>query len=179
MCQAVRKTSGTTGGLIEVEAVGNWNHIDLRHRDQFAIATVDRIPEHRELAAQVLLTGRATGAVIAKVHGRKQHALARFEAGNVFADFNDFARNVAAQDVRQLHAGDAIANENIEMIQGTGFDTYENLVFPRLRIREHPRSEGLPAHQIRECGQLSLDVSPKKIRYHRANSDFGLVVDAL
>ena len=74
--------------------------------------------------------------MIAECHGRKQDALARFEISDVFAGFNNVAGNITAIDVRQLHSGQAFPDEQIEMIQGAGFYSYEHLVFAKLRVRD-------------------------------------------
>ena len=53
---------------------------------------------------------------------------------DVLADFDDFSGDVAAKDVRQLHAGQSFANPEIEMIQCAGPNANQNLIFARLRI---------------------------------------------
>ena len=134
MCQAVRNTSGTLAAWLKSRAVGNGNHIDCGDGNQFAIAAVDAIAQHGKLAALILQSGDALRTVIAEMHGREQHTLPRFEASDVLADFDDLARNIAAQNVRQLHAGQSLAHPDIEMVHSASFDPDQNLVLARLRI---------------------------------------------
>ena len=134
MCQAVTNTRGTLAASIEVERVGNGNDVHGGHGDQFAVAAIDGVAEHGELAALILQSGNALRAVIAEMHGRDQHALAGLEVGDVFADFDDFAGDVAAENVRQVHAGQALAHPEVEMVQGAGAHADQNLVFARLGI---------------------------------------------
>ena len=70
---------GDAGGLVEIERIGDRDHVGAGHGDQFAVAAVDRIAEDGELAALILQSGKAFRAVSAKVNGRDQHALAGFE----------------------------------------------------------------------------------------------------
>ena len=62
--------------------------------------------------------------------------MSRSEAGNVLARFNNFASNVAAQDVRKIDAGEALANPYIEMVHGAGLDTHQHLISMGLWIRD-------------------------------------------
>ena len=128
------KHQRNAGGLVEVERIRNRDDIDRRNRDQLAVAAVDGIAKHGEFRALVLQSGDALRAVIAEVHGREQHALADFESGHVLADFDDFTGDVAAENVRQLHAGQAFAHPDIEMVHGAGFHADQDLIFARLRI---------------------------------------------
>ena len=63
------------------------------------------------------------------MHGRDQHAQSGLEVGDVLADFDDFAGDVAAKDVRQVNAGQAFAHEEVEVVQRAGADTDEDLIF--------------------------------------------------
>jgi xanthine dehydrogenase accessory factor len=72
--------------------------------------------------------------MIAKVHGREENALPGLEFGDIFAEFDDLARNVAAEDMRQLNAGQAFAHPDIEMVQAAGANPYEHLVLAKLRV---------------------------------------------
>ena len=134
-CWFGRSTHRTrASGLIEVETVGNGDDVYRRYCNEFAVAAVNLIAQYGELAALILQTGNALRAVIARKHGSEKHTLTGFEAGDVFADFDDFPGNVAAQDVRQLDPGESLADPEIEMIQGAGFDADQNLVFARLWV---------------------------------------------
>ena len=42
------------------------------------------------------------------------------------------AGNIAAEDVRQLHSGQSLANEQVEMVQRAGPHPNEHLVFAQL-----------------------------------------------
>jgi hypothetical protein len=68
------------------------------------------------------------------VHRGQNNALTGSEAGNIFADGYDFPCDVAAQNVRQLHTWQSLAYPDIEMIQGAGFDSDENLILAWLRV---------------------------------------------
>ena len=121
-------------GLIEIERVGNRNHVCRRHRDQFAVASVDAVAEDGKLAAMVLQSGNALLAMAAVVHRRQQHPLPGLESADVLAHLDYFARNVAAKNVRQLYSRQSLAHPDIQMIQRTCPHTHQNLIFAQLRI---------------------------------------------
>src|SRR5712692_5165115 len=125
---------GHAGRLVEIEAVRDRNNIDRRHGHELTITAVHPVAEHSELPALVLESRHTFRAMIAKMHGRKKHSLPRFEAGDVLAGFNDLARNVTAQDVRQVHARQSFAHPEIKMVHGAGFDADEHLVLGRFRV---------------------------------------------
>ena len=79
------------GRLIEIERIGNRNHIGGGSGDQFAIAAIHAIAQHGEFTAKVLHAGHAFLAVPAIVHRSQQHALPRLESGDVLADFDYFS----------------------------------------------------------------------------------------
>ena len=110
------------GGLDEIQIVGDRNYIHRRDGDQFTITAVDGIAERGEFGALILQSGGALGTVIAEVHWGQNDALTGSEAGNIFADGYDLACDVAAQNVRQLHARQPLAHPDIEMIHGASFD---------------------------------------------------------
>src|SRR5207248_9361437 len=114
--------------LIELEAVGNRNYVYSRHSDKFAIATVYAVAKHGEFGAMILQSGDAFHAMIAEVHRREDHALARIEASYIFAGLDDFSRNIAAQDVRQVDARETLADPNIKMVQGASSDANKHLI---------------------------------------------------
>ena len=60
--------------------------------------------------------------------------MSRLEAGNVLARFDYFARNVAAQNMRKIDAGQALAHPYVKMVQRTGFHTDQHLIFAWLWI---------------------------------------------
>ena len=72
--------------------------------------------------------------MITEIHGREQHALPVLEIGDILADFDDFAGNVAAEDMRQVYAGQALAHEEVKVVQSAGPHADEDLVFARLGI---------------------------------------------
>ena len=87
-------------------------------------------------SALVLQSGDALRAMIAEVHGCEQYAPADFEASYILADFDDFARDIAAEDVGQFHPRQAFAHPDVEMVHGAGFHAHDDLIFARLRIRD-------------------------------------------
>jgi hypothetical protein len=124
------------GRLIEIEPGGNGNHAGGGHGDQLAVAAIDAIAEHGELAALVLNSRDALYAVSAKVHGSDQDALADRKPGDIFADLSDLSGDVAAEDVRQFHARQTLAHPHVEMIERAGFHPHQHLILARLRVRD-------------------------------------------
>jgi hypothetical protein len=80
------------------------------------------------LRTEVLLSAHAGGADIVEHHGNQQYALTGLQIGNVFADLRDLARDVAAVDVWQFHAGNARTAEKVEMVQRARPDANQDLV---------------------------------------------------
>src|SRR5438876_7508766 len=114
--------------------VGNGNHAGAWNGDKLAISAIDGITQHAELAAQILLAIHAFRAMSAEGHRGEQYALSGLQVSDVFADLRDFARHVAAIDMRQLDAGQAFADPQVEMIQRTDAHPNQNLIFPQLRL---------------------------------------------
>src|SRR5262249_19082042 len=56
-------------------------------------------------------------------------ALPGLESSDVFANFDDFSRNVAAQNVRQVNPGQAFAHPEVEVVHGASLHTYQHLIF--------------------------------------------------
>jgi hypothetical protein len=71
----------------------------------------------------------------AEMHGSHQNPLADFEPADVLAYFDHIAGNIAAENVRELHAGQSFAHPHIQMIQRAGTDTNHHLILARLRFR--------------------------------------------
>ena len=57
-----------------------------------------------------------------------------FRSRDVLAALNHFARDVAAQDVRQLDAGQSLAHPQVEVIQRAGADADEHMILAQLGI---------------------------------------------
>src|ERR1035437_10109864 len=118
------------GGTLEAQVVGDLDGAVLRGGEQFGIAAVDGVAEHGEAAAEVVVAQEALLTLAATLPGRKQHAPARLDALAEFAGLDDFARDIAAQDVRhgEPHARNAGADEEVQMVERAGADTDEDLV---------------------------------------------------
>jgi hypothetical protein len=116
------------------------------------------LPEDGELAALVLHAGQALFAAPAEVHGGDQDALAWGESSNVFADLGDLARDVTAEDVRQLHAGQSFANPDVEMIERAGLHADQHFVFARLRIGDVFVGQDFGATELMDADGFHSDV---------------------
>src|SRR5438552_5569704 len=114
--------------------VGNGNHAGAWHGDKLAISAIDGITQHAELAAQILLAMHAFRAMSAEGHWGEQYALPDLQVSDVFADLRGFAGHVAAIDMRQLDAGQAFADPQVEMIQSTSAHPNQHLILPQLRL---------------------------------------------
>ena len=125
------KHQWNAGGFIEIERVGDGDDAHHGHRNQFAVAAVHAVAEHGELAALVLQAGDALRAVIAEMHGRDQHPLSRLEIGDVLSHFDNFARDVAARNVRQVDPRQAFTHPDVKMVQRASSHPYEDLIFSR------------------------------------------------
>ena len=79
----------------------------------------------------------ALRALAAAQAGREQHALAGLHAPAELALFDHFAGDVAAQDVRhgESHAGDALAQPEVEVVQRAGAHADQDLVGADLGVR--------------------------------------------
>src|SRR5260370_41293760 len=66
--------------------------------------------------------------------GRNTPALLAPEVCAVLACFEESAGHVAAEDVRQVHAGQAFAHTQVEVVQRASADADEDLIFTRLGI---------------------------------------------
>jgi hypothetical protein len=74
--------------------------------------------------------------MIAEVHRREKHALARFEFADAFAGFYDLSGDVAAENVRQVHARQTLAHPQIKVVQRTGFNANQYMVFSKDWVRD-------------------------------------------
>jgi hypothetical protein len=121
--------------LSEVEFVGKRNHIDGGYRNQLAITALNQVSTHRELGALVLQSRNTFRAMIAEMHGRDEHALAWLEPSDILTDLHDLSREITSENVWQLYARQAFAHPKVQMVHGAGLDSHQNLIFPRLGIR--------------------------------------------
>src|SRR5438094_8332124 len=130
-----KKHKGHASRLIEIEAVGNWNYVYSGHGNEFAIGAVYTVAKNGKLRAFGFHSGDTLLTVITEVHRREEHALAGLEPSYIFAGLDDFSRNIAAQDVRQVDARETLADPNIKMVQGASSDANQHLILARFRIR--------------------------------------------
>src|ERR1700683_4643856 len=68
------------------------------------------------------------------MHGSKKNTLAGRKSADVLAGLDDLSGDVAAQDVRQLHAGQTSAHPYVEVIESTSAHADEHLIFARRRV---------------------------------------------
>ncbi len=123
-----KENEGNAGGLLEVQSVRDGDDVDPGHGDQLAVTAVDAIAQHSELRAEILASAIALLAMAAEDHRRQKHPRAFVEIGDVLAAVDYFAGNVAAQDVRQLHAGQSLAHKQVEMVEGAGAHSNQDLI---------------------------------------------------
>ena len=129
-----QKNQRHAGRLIEIERVGNRNHIRRGNRDQLTVSSIHAIAQHGKCAALILQSRNTLLALSAIMHGRQQHALARFESADVLAYLDHFAGDVAAENVWQLHSRKTLAHPDVEMIQRTGAHSNQHLIIADLWI---------------------------------------------
>ena len=122
------------GSLVIREPIWNGNNADLRNGDECTVSAPDIVATNREFATLILQAGDALPAMMTEVHRRNHHTLANRNVTHILAGLNYFPSDVAAENVRQLDAGKAFANPEIQMVHGTGANTNENLIFPQLRV---------------------------------------------
>jgi hypothetical protein len=72
--------------------------------------------------------------MIAEMHRGQEHPLPGLESSKIIADGRDLARDVAAQNVREVYSRKSFAHPDIEMVQGAGFDPDQNLVLAGLWV---------------------------------------------
>lgn len=89
------------GGFFPFEICGIREAIHLGGADKFGAAAVNHVAEIRGLAAVVVETSKAGGAFAATDERGKHNFLADAHVGDVGADFNDFAGDVASRNVRK------------------------------------------------------------------------------
>ena len=70
----------------------------------------------------------------AEMHGSEQHSLAGFDSCDVLANFHHFARNIASQNMRKLHARQSFAHPYVQVIQRARPHPHQHLIFARLGI---------------------------------------------
>src|ERR1700685_214411 len=68
------------------------------------------------------------------MHRGKKNALAGVKSADVLAGLDYLSGNVAAQDVRQLYAGQPFANPYVEVIERASAHSDEHWIFARLRV---------------------------------------------
>ena len=119
-----------TGGFFEGEVVGDADCTVLRGCEEFGVAAIAGIAEHGIAAAQVVVAGETGLALAATQSRREQHAPARLDALAQRPHLDDFARDVAAQYMRQgeFHAGNAGAYEEVEVVQGASAHADQDFV---------------------------------------------------
>src|SRR6185369_8412398 len=88
------------GGVLEAHVVWNLDGAVLGRGEQFGIAAIDGVAEHGAAAAEVVVAAEALFALAAALARGEQYAPARLDTLAEFSDLDDFASDIAAQDVR-------------------------------------------------------------------------------
>ena len=125
---------GNGRGVGPIEVFGIGQAVDFGAADIFGAATINHIAEIGEIAAEIVVAGKASGTFAAGDAGSENDLLANVDSGDFRADFGDFAGDVAAGNVGQgnLEAGETAADPEIEMIEGAGADADQDFVTPEL-----------------------------------------------
>src|ERR1039457_1868528 len=87
------------GGLFEIQVVWNRDDAVLRGRQQFSIAPIQAVAEHRVAAAQVVVAAKAMLALPAAQPWREQHPPAGLYAFAEFAHLDDLAGDIDRKSV--------------------------------------------------------------------------------
>jgi hypothetical protein len=85
------------------------------------------------------------------------------EASKIIAYSHDFARDVAAQNVRQRYSRKSFAHPDIEMVQGAGFDPDQNLVLPGLWVGDVLVAKNLRTAEFVDANRFHGTVSLRKL----------------
>ncbi len=123
--------------LVRMKEAASSNEIDAGRGRTLSprTATSSARPPGRVLAqdavahAEAVLALGAELAAAAREVGIDRHPVADLDAGHLRADLGDLARDVAARPERQrrLERGDALADEEVEMVQGAGAHPHQHL----------------------------------------------------
>src|SRR5450432_82677 len=113
---------GGRGGIFEGHGVRDLDDAVFGRGQEVRIAAIRSVAEDGIAAAKVVVAGQAVGALAAAQARRKQDAPAGADAPAEAAGFDDFARDVAAEDVGhgELHARNARAHKEVEVVEGAG-----------------------------------------------------------
>ena len=113
-----------------------WQAIHFGCANEFGAAAVDHVTEVSELAATIVEAGQARGAFAAGDAGGEDHSLADAYGGDLGADLDNFACDVAPWNMweRDRNAGDALAYPEIETIKSASADAHENFIGAYRRV---------------------------------------------
>lgn len=113
---------------IETFGIGHAVHFGTAH--EFRATTVNHKSQVGEIAAEIVLSSETSRATATGDAGSEHHLLADVDVANVVANLDDFTGYVAARDVRKRNGivRKAVANPQIEVIEGTGAHADENFV---------------------------------------------------
>ncbi len=103
---AVSNTSGKAAASSNESPSGNRIHVGRRHGDQLGVRPV------------TVLADDVDGAVGRLYAGVDHHALSRLEAVHAAAERFDDAGAVGAEDARLRHRREALADPDVQMVQG-------------------------------------------------------------
>jgi hypothetical protein len=130
------KNERNGGGVGPIEVFGIGHAIDFGAADIFGAASINHVAEIGEIAAEIVIARETGGALAAGYAGSENNFLADVNCGDFGADFGDFAGDIATGNVGQgdLQSGEAAADPEIEMIEGTGADADQDFVAAELRF---------------------------------------------
>jgi hypothetical protein len=99
-------------------------------------AAVDHVAEVREIAAKIIVSGKARRAFSARDPRCKNHLLTDVNRGDLRTYLRDFPGDVASRYVRKRYgdAREAAANPKVEIVQGAGMHAHEHLSRPQMRF---------------------------------------------
>jgi hypothetical protein len=102
----------------------------------FGATTVDHVAKIGEVAAKVVVTGKASRTLSASDSGCQDHLLTDVNGGDFVAELGDFPCDIAAGYMRKRYgdARDAATNPQVKMVQRASVDADEDFAWVEMRF---------------------------------------------
>jgi hypothetical protein len=126
------------GGVRPIQIFWIGATVDFGAADVFGATSIDHVAEIGVIAAEIVVAGEARGTFAAGHSGSKNDFLADVDGVHFGADFGDFTGDIASRDVRERNGNtrQAPADPEVEVVQGAGADTNEDVIGAEMRFND-------------------------------------------
>jgi hypothetical protein len=131
-----KKDERDGGGVDPIEIFRIRHAVHFGAADVFGTGAVNHVTEIGEIAAEIVVTGKAGGTLAAGYAGSEDDFLADVDGMDFGTDFSDYASGIAARNMRERdgNTGQTATNPEVEMVERASVDADEDFVVTKMRL---------------------------------------------